>query len=488
MDTPLQNRSAFSVSIARYCFRRILFLGTLLSLVDPTFAANWSQFRGPNGSGVSKEKAFLWQQAPPRTIWRTTIPSGHSSPIVVKNQVLLTAVENENLLTICLDRFTGRLLWRHAVRRRSFSAYHKMNSAATPSPVSDGKNVYVFFGDYGLIALSLEGQQRWTLPLGPFDNSNGMGSSPILSKNKVLVLCDQNVGSFFLAVDKGSGQQKWKVERPDFTNGYSTPILYQPENGPLQAIVAGSVRLTAYDVETGQEVWWVRGLPWQMKSTPVMDRNNLYIHGVAGDGQWAEVSSFDEALQRLDANRDQKLSKSEGRTDPIVGEWWGTMDVNGNGTVEVREWMIFRDRGLSRNAVFGFRLGGKGDMTNANLLWRYDKAVPAVPSPLLYEDVLYILKEGGILTTLDPTTGNVFKQSRLAGALGEYFASPIAAGGHVYLLSYEGKLIVLKPGAEWEILTVYDLAEESWATPAFSNRCLFVRTSQAIYCLSAKTK
>jgi len=363
-----------------------------------------------------------------------------------------------------------------------------MNSPATPSPVSDGKNVFIFFGDYGLIALSLDGREQWTLPLGPFDNSNGMGSSPILAKDKLLVLCDQNVGSFFLAVDKTNGRQKWKAERPDFTNGYSTPILYQPETGPLQVIVAGSVRLTAYDVETGQEVWWVRGLPWQMKSTPVMDGNNLYIHGVAGDGQWAEVSSFEEALQRLDANQDQKLSKTEGSTDPVIRKWWGTMDVNGDGLLELREWKIFRDRGLSRNAVFGFRLGGKGDMTNANFLWRYDKAVPAVPSPLLYENVLYILKEGGILTTLDPTTGNVLKQSRLAGAPGEYFASPIAASGQIYLLSYEGKLIVLKPGAQWEILAVNDLAEESWATPAFSDRSLFVRTSKAIYCVSANTK
>jgi len=488
MDTLLQVRSPFPTSIAWYRSKSILFLGILTSLVHPAFAANWAQFRGPNASGISKEKTRVRAQPPQRTVWRTTIPRGHSSPIIVKHQVLLTAFENEDLLTICLDRFSGRLLWRHGVRRRSSGPYHKMNSPATPSPVSDGENVYVFFGDYGLIALSLDGQERWTLPLGPFDNSNGMGSSPILAKDKLLVLCDQNVGSFFLAVDKKSGQQKWKAERPDFTNGYSTPILYQPETGPLQVIVAGSVRLIAYDVETGQEVWWVLGLPWQMKSTPVMDGNNLYIHGVAGDGQWAQVSSFEEALQRLDANQDQKLSKTEGSTDPVIRKWWGTMDVNGNGLVEDREWTIFSDRGLSRNAVFGFRLGGKGDMTNANLLWRYDKAVPAVPSPLLYENVLYILKEGGILTTLDPTTGHVLKQSRLAGAPGEYFASPIAASGQVYLLSYEGKLIVLKPGAQWEILAINDLADESWATPAFSDRCLFVRTSKAIYCLTAKAK
>ena len=486
MDISLHTRSL--PSIALRCSRSVLILVVLLTSLDPALADSWPQFRGPNASGISKEKAVAQPQPPQRTVWKTPIPNGHSSPIIVQDRVLVTAFENDDLLTICLDRYSGRVLWRHGTRRRGSGVYHKMNSPATPSPVSDGKNVYVFFGDYGLIALSLNGQERWTLPLGPFDNSNGMGSSPILANDKLLVLCDQNVGSFLLAVNKTNGQQEWRAERPDFTNGYSTPILYKPDTGPLQVIVAGSVRLTAYDLETGQEVWWVQGLPWQMKSTPVIDRGSLYIHGVAGDGQWVQVSTFEESLQRLDTNQDHRLSKTEGSTDPLIRKWWGTIDVNGDGLVELREWNIFRDRGLSHNAVFSFRLGGKGDMTNANLLWRYDKAVPAVPSPLLYENVLYILKEGGILTTLDPATGSVLKQSRLIGATGEYFASPIAASGQVYLLSHEGKIIVLKPGAQWEVLAITDLADESWATPAFSNQCLFVRTSKAIYCLSANTK
>jgi outer membrane protein assembly factor BamB len=468
--------------------KELLFLSFLLVLLRPALAENWLQFRGPNGSGISSEKATSPKQTGQKTLWRTALPAGHSSPIVVGNRVLLTAFENDDLLTICVDPLTGHVLWRHATRRRHSGSYHKMNSAATPSPVSDGKNVYVFFGDYGLVALSLDGQPHWTLPLGPFDNSNGMGSSPILAGNKLLVLCDQNVGSFFLAVDKTTGRQEWRAERPGYTNGYSTPIRYKPDRGALQAIVAGSVRLTAYDVETGREVWWVRGLPWQMKSTPVIDKAHLYIHGVAGDGQWPEAPTYEQILQRLDGDQDGKLSKAESDSDPLVRKWWGTLDVNADGRVDAREWKIFQERGLSRNAVFGFRLGGKGDMTDTNLLWRYDKAVPAVPSPLLYRNVLYVLKEGGILTTLDPGTGKVLKQSRLEGAPGEYFASPIVGSGQIYLLSHEGKLIVLQPGGEWKILSINDLAEECWATPAFSDQCLFVRTSKALHCLSIRAQ
>jgi outer membrane protein assembly factor BamB len=395
----------------------------------------------------------------------------------------VTGFENENLLTICLDRVRGAVLWRHAVDRKRSSQYHPMNGPASPTPVSDGKNVYVFFGDFGLIALGLDGQERWKLPMGPFDNGNGVGSSPVLAGDKLLMLCDQDVGSFFIAVDKNTGEQKWRVERPEYTRGFSTPILYRPNGGALQVIVTGSVQLTAYDVETGQQVWWVRGLPWQMKSTPVMDSGNIYIHGVAGEGQLEQVPPFEQMLAKLDANGDGKLSKAESR-DPLIQKWWAVMDVDRDGQLDARDWKIFRDREVSRNAVFSFRLGGRGDMTQASLRWSYDKAVPAVPSPLLYQKVLYILKEGGILTTLDPSTGNVFKQSRLAGALGEYFASPVAADNKVFTLSHEGKLAILRPGAQWEILTVNDLREECWSTPAISDHCLFIRTSRAIYCFS----
>lgn len=120
-------------------------------------------------------------------------------------------------------------------------------------------------------------------------------------------------------------------------------------------------------------------------------------------------------------------------------------------------------------------------MTETSLRWYYEKAVPAVPSPLLYRNVLYVLKEGGILTTLDPMTGKLFKQSRLTGALGEYFASPVVADDKVFALSHEGKLTALRTGAQWDILTVNDLGEECWATPAIVGRSLFVRTVSAIY-------
>jgi outer membrane protein assembly factor BamB len=482
MATDFSERLSSNPQSTRNRRRPVLTVMFLLLGIEPALAGDWSQFRGPNSSGIAESKELPIHMGPAQNlVWRTPLPTGHSSPVIVGNRVLVTASENENLLTICLDRVSGNVLWRHTVSRRRSGEYHKMNGPAAPTPVSDGTNVYAFFGDFGLIAIGLDGHEQWNLPLGPFDNPNGMGSSPILAEDKLLMLCDQDTGSFFLAVDKKSGQPKWRVERPEYTRGFSTPILYRPKAGPLQVIVTGSIQLTAYAVNTGREVWWVRGLPWQMKSTPVMDRENIYIHGVAGEGNWPQVPSFEDALKRYDRDHDGKLSKTEAN-DSFVQKSWGLMDLDRDGFLDTRDWKIFADRGVSRNAVFSFRLGGRGDMTQTSLLWYYEKAVPAVPSPLLYQNVLYILKEGGILTTLDPATGKVAKQSRIPGALGEYLASPIAADGKVFTLSHEGKLAVLKPGAQWEILAINDLAEECWATPAISDDAVFVRTSKAIYC------
>jgi outer membrane protein assembly factor BamB len=168
----------------------------LLLGIEPALAGDWSQFRGRNSSGIAESKELPIHLGPARNLaWRTPLPGGHSSPVIVGNRVLVTASENEKLLTICLDRLSGEVLWRHAVPRRRSGEYHKMNGPATPSPVSDGENVYAFFGDFGLIAVGLDGEERWKLPLGPFDNPNGMGSSPILAEDKVLMLCDQDAGS-----------------------------------------------------------------------------------------------------------------------------------------------------------------------------------------------------------------------------------------------------------------------------------------------------
>jgi outer membrane protein assembly factor BamB len=166
---------------------------------------------------------------------------------------------------------------------------------------------------------------------------------------------------------------------------------------------------------------------------------------------------------------------------------WSSLDLDRDGALNARDWNLYRSRRQAQNAIIGIKLGGKGDMTEKNTVWRYFKSLPNVPSPLWYDGVLYMMKEGGILTTFDPKTGDVLKQGRLTGALGLYFSSPVGADGKVYVISEEGKAVVLKAGGEWEILAVNDLGEGAHATPAMVDGRIYLRTHQALYCF-AKTQ
>jgi len=466
-----------------------LSISLLLGFCVWTSAADWSQFRGPNSSGLSDEKGLPTEFGPERNvIWKTTLPPGHSSPILTDRRIFLTAFEGEKICVICLDRNTGKVLWRREVPRNRTEELHKANSPASPSPVTDGTNVYAFFTDFGLISFGPDGQERWRLPLGPFNNPFGLGASPIIAEDKVLMVCDQESGSFFVAVDKNTGQIKWRVERPEYTRGFATPILYKSKEGELQVIVSGSLQLTAYSVETGKELWWVQGITWQVKSTPVMGPETLYVHGWAGgsdEGEQEQVEPFNEALKKMDVNHDGRLSKEEIKDERLTKDWQ-SMDLDRDGALDERDWRFYRARRSAQNAVLAFRLGGSGDMTEKSFLWRYQKSLPNVPSPLLYQDVLYLMKEGGVLTALQASTGKVLKQARLQGALGDYFASPVVADDKIFTISHEGKVTVLKPGANWEVLTTNDLGDECNASPAFGDGKLYIRTRSTLYCFGRR--
>jgi outer membrane protein assembly factor BamB len=165
------------------------------------------------------------------------------------------------------------------------------------------------------------------------------------------------------------------------------------------------------------------------------------------------------------------------------GGSWNFIDLDRNGKLDKRDWSFYRSRRSASNVTIAVKpAGGAGDLTDSHVLWKFDRSAPQVSSPLLYGGLLYLVKDGGILTALDAVTGEVRKQARLQGALGNYYSSPIAAGGFLYIAAESGKVAVVKPGADWEVLAVNDLGQPIYATPAPADGELYIRTSEILYC------
>jgi outer membrane protein assembly factor BamB len=444
-------------------------------------AEEWPQFRGLDGAGTSNSTNLPVRFSPRENVlWETAVLPGHSSPVLSGHRIFLTGFEDRKLLTLCLDRASGKIIWRKEAPRDRFESYQPTNSPASPTAVTDGERVYVFFGDYGLVAYGVEGQEIWRLPLGPFNNVNGQGSSPILAEGKLVLICDQDTGSFLIAVDSKTGTIEWKVDRPEATRGYATPGVFRPPGGRAELIVPGSYQVTGYDLSSGEKLWWVRGMAWQLKCVPLISSEVIYVSGweIGGDtDQPPIIVPYEDILDQHDRNDDGRLSLSE-----VPEQVWPDEDLDHDGFLDQREWNFRRARRTAQNNIVAFRHGGRGDLTEANVLWRYRKSLPNVPSPLLYRNVLYLIKDGGVVTTLNPSTGRVLKQGRLSGAMEQYWASPVAADGNVYMVSAAGKVSVLRAAPDWEPLAVNDLEDDCFATPAIADGKIYLRTRTKLYC------
>ena len=454
---------------------------------------DWSRFRGPNGTGISDTTGLPAEFGPSKhVLWRAAVPAGHSSPVLTRTHVFLTAHDGDALLVVALDRASGRELWRRPVPRDRKGRLDGRNGPASPSPVTDGDRVYAFFQDFGLIAFNRDGKEQWRLPLGPFNMYYGFGASPILVDGTILLSVDQDSGSYLLGVDARTGNTRFKVDRPGVISGYSTPTVYHPKDRPTQVLIPESFQLSAYAVNDGHRVWWVRGLACEMKSVLSLDGDTAYVNGWGfpqnQPGQQVATVPFEDGLKRYDRNGDGRVSADEiaGDTpmDRMLSPKFGfpAFDLDRNGSLDAREWNVFRAMLASENGLLAIRLGGKGDMTEGAVRWRYQRPVPQVPSTLLYRGVLFMVNDSGILISLDPATGTVLKQGRLKGAIDKYFASPVAGDGKLFLVSQDGTASVVDARREWEILSVNPLDDEVFATPAIADGRIYVRTKSTLYC------
>jgi outer membrane protein assembly factor BamB len=449
-------------------------------------AGDWPQFRGPNASGLAVGKGKLPTDIGPdrNVVWKTELPPGHSSPVVFGNRVYVTAVREDALLTIALDRASGSIVWQQAAPQNGKEVIHRIGSYAQPSPVTDGKVVISFFGSSGLLAYDTEGKLLWHLPMGPFNDDYGAGSSPILADDHILVNQDHDTDSFLMAVDKRTGKVLWKTDRSEFPRNYATPVVWTV-NGKKQVVVPATLRVVGYDLETGREIWTVRGISRIVIMTPVIGPDGiLYVSAWAPGGDESErigVMPYSEFAAAYDKNGNGTFEEEEFPDGPVRSRFRQfDRDKTGHVTREEYESM----RGIfeaAHNVIVAIRPGGTGDITQTHVLWKYGKLLPYCPSPILTNDLIFMVKDGGIVSCLDAKTGRPTKQGRVSGTAG-YYSSPVAGDGKVYLLSQHGELTVISADALWRELASAQFGEDAFATPAIVDGRIYLRTAGHLYC------
>ena len=451
-------------------------------------ASDWMQFRGRNAAGAAETASAPEKLDPENLLWRAPVPAGHSSPILVGDRLFITAVDEEGLWTYCLDRESGKILWRRQAPRDRKSRHHKMNNAAASTPASDGKSVFAFFADFGLIAYAIDGEEQWRLALGPFDNGAGLSASPILADGKLILAADGNTGAYLLAVDAGNGEMLWKTGRSEFTRGFSTPILHEPSGGPKEIILPGSFQLASYSLDHGEKLWWANGVCWQTKTVAALSSTHVYVHcwAAGGDKPPAEpLPTWSAVTAEHDADGNGVISRAEAFLDKMRKKF-NSYDLDKDGVVGQRDWEYTRNKHASRNALMAVRLGGRGDVTDTRVEWAHKKFLPNVPSPLLLDGVIYMVKDGGIFSAVDAGGGKALKVGRLGQALGKYFASPVSADGKIYLLDADGVATVVRAQRDWQILYQRDFGEGINSTPAIADGRIYIRSHEAVYCFDGR--
>ena len=451
----------------------------LLALLAAPDAAEWPRFRGPNGSGISPGAEPLPDRLEPgkNSAWVRDLPPGISSPVVAGGRIYITALRDKDLLTIALDPKSGAVLWERKAPAERIEDTHSTSSPAAATPAADDRRVVSFFGSYGLIAYDADGKEIWNLPLAPLNNPFGAASSPVIAGDLVILNCDQDRGSFLIALDKATGKKRWRIERPQFPRGYSTPILWE-RGGRTEIVVPGTLELKGYAIDDGREVWSAGGLARIVNPTAFLGGGLLYVASFSPGGDAGEritMPSFEEYTAANDADKDGRLVNAEVPAGEMKNRFL-QLDADKDSFITRAEWEnMARIFDAAKNGIMGFRPDGE----RVAKAWEYARGVPYVSSPIYHDGTVYMVKDGGIFTSLRAGTGELVKQARLPAG-GNYYASPVIGDGKIYVASLAGELTTIAAKPEWEVLASSPLGEGCAATPAIAGGRIYVRTEKRL--------
>ena len=406
----------------------------------PALANDWPQWRGPTADGVSAETGIPIRWGGGENIaWRAPLEGlGTSTPIIWADRIFVTSQlgrggidergarfantrrpklhdSGDGTITLVVQAFRlidGELLWEFAMPAEGWvPPVHRKHNLASPSVVTDGEMVYAWFGNGQVAALTVDGDLAWSRHIGEeyarFDVLWGHGSSPMLYDDTVVLLCDHPPGGYLLALDRWTGEERWKVDRGPGLRSYSTPFLVTTATRD-ELIVNSANRIDAYDPRSAELLWHAGGTVSLAIAMPV------YADGV-----------------------------------------------------------LYTSRGYASGPYLAIRTGGRGDVSASHILWQSPTRAPYISSLLLYDGLLYMATELGIVSATDAADGALVWRLRLDGV---FTASPVAADGHVYFLGESGETFVIAAGREPTVVARNPIGERSLASPAISNGRIFIRT------------
>lgn len=465
--------------------------------------STWPQFRGPNGCAAAAEGMKLPVEFGPdkNVLWKVALPPGHSSPCIWGDRIFLTGFDAvaKKLEACCLDRNTGKTLWRRPAPAEMIEKVHEISTPATGTPASDGERVYVYFASFGLLCYDFAGKEVWKKPLPVPATRFGAGTSPIVVGDLVLLSGEYSPKPFLLAVDRRTGETVWQRERLPTGDGYATPVVWR-HDGADEIIVHSPLRVAAYDLKDGVERWWVIAQSAAC-SSPVAGDGKLFVATWAHGGETEDrvkLPSFDELLAKYDKDKDGMLSKQEFPPDldgfrraeaahihgaAIKLIWFfDQLDANKDGKIGRFEWFAVQAFASMpvEHGLLALKPGGQGDVTKTHIAWKEKRGIPEVPSPVYYRGRIYMVRDGGIISCLDAATGKLVYRERL-GPSGPYFASLVAGDGKLYAAGERGVVTVFAAGDTLQVLAKNDLGEPIFATPALVEGKIYLRTKANLY-------
>lgn len=410
------------------------------------FAENWPQWRGPRLDGTSQDAGFPIS-AEGSVTWKAELPGvGHASPIVWGDRLFTVAAlpESEERVLLCVDRSSGKLLWQSSVLKAPAEGIHKLNSLASSTPATDGESVFTAFLDNtptdatrkanegrvipkgevpkGTVVISAHdfaGKPLWQVRPGLFSSKHGFCSSPILFEDKVIVNCDHDGDGYIVALSKTDGRELWRIDRPNKTRSYCVPLIREI-GGRTQMVLSGTMCVTSYDPRTGKLLWIIDGPTEQFVASLVYS------------------------------------------------------DQTG---------LLYMTGGFPEHHLLAIKPDGSGNVTDTHVVWRTNKGVAYVPSPIIEGSHFLIVSDSGVAHCFDAKSGAIEWEERLR----EHHASLTSAEGRVYFINDFGILRTVQPDKSYKLVAESELKEKVFASPAMSEGQIFIRTDKSLVCLGKRS-